>query len=196
MAKFEVPEGGTAQAYRFALAPSLAQVRAFRSHAGAARKAYNTMRSAGGARKRGLNRALADAALAEARRMLSYKARWYGSVLVEADRYYPSSKLCSGCGRRKPNLTLADQTYACNHCGLRIDRDLNAAANLARLGETSQRELAGEKSPAGSSPVAGRGATRETEPARAGDAGGCETSTPRRRPPGKTGTASPQGEAA
>jgi putative transposase len=154
------------------------------------------MRSAGGACKRGLNRALADAALAEARRMLSYKARWYGSTLVEADRYYPSSKLCSRCGRRKPNLTLADQTYACSYCGLRIDRDLNAAVNLARLGETSQRELAGEKNPAGSGPVAGRGATRETEPARAGDAGGCETSTPRRRPPGKTGTASPQGEAA
>src|SRR6266700_5433642 len=84
------------------------------------------MRSAGGARKRGLNRALADAALAEVRRMLGYKAKWYGSTLVEAARYYPSSKFCSGCGRRKPSLTLADRTYACDHCGLRIDRDLNA----------------------------------------------------------------------
>jgi putative transposase len=150
------------------------------------------MRSAGGACKRGLNRALADAALAEVRRMLTYKCTWYGSALVEAGRYYPSSKTCSGCGRRKPNLTLADRTYECDHCGLRIDRDLNAAVNLARLGEP----IPGEQGPAGSGPVAGRGATRETEPARAGDAGGREASTPHRHQPGKTGTASPQGEAA
>jgi putative transposase len=150
------------------------------------------MRSAGGAHKRGLNRALSDASLAQVRRMLAYKCTWYGSTLVEAGRCYPSSKLCSACGRRKPNLTLADRIYHCGHCGLEIDRDLNAAVNLARLGETRP----GEHSPAGSGPVAGRGATRETEPARAGDAGGRETSTPRRQPPGKTGTASPQGEAA
>lgn len=150
------------------------------------------MRSAGGAFKRGLNRALADAALGEVRRVLGYKTKWYGSTLVEADRCYPSSKLCSGCGRRKPNLTLADRTYVCDRCGLRIDRDLNAAINLARLGEPCP----GEESPAGSGPVAGRGATRETEPARAGDAGGREASTPHQQQPGKTGTASPQGEAA
>ena len=150
------------------------------------------MRSAGGACKRGLNRALADAAPAGVRRMPGYKTRWYGSTLVEAGRFCPSSKLCSACGRRKPDLALADRTYACDHCGLRIDRDLNAAINLARLGEPRP----GKQSPAGSGPVAGRGATRETEPARAGDAGGRETSTPRRQPPGKTGTASPQGEAA
>jgi putative transposase len=150
------------------------------------------MRAAGGARKRGLNRALADAALAEIRRMLTYKCTWYGSVLVEAGRYFPSSKTCSACGRRKPNLALADRTYACDYCGLRIDRDLNAAINLARLGEPPS----GEQGPAGSDPVAGRGATRETEPAPAGNAGGREASTPRRHQPGKTGTAPPQGEAA
>src|SRR5262249_50299618 len=66
------------------------------------------MRSAGGARKRGLNRALADAALAELRRMLAYKTIWYGSTLVEADRWYPSSKTCSGCGSRKPTLPLSE----------------------------------------------------------------------------------------
>ena len=150
------------------------------------------MRSAGGAYKRGLNRALADAALAEVRRMLRYKCTWHGSVLVEADRYFPSSKTCSACGRRKPSLTLADRMYACDYCGVRIDRDLNAAVNLARLGEP----FLGEQGPDGSGTVAGRGATRETEPARAGDAGGRETSTPHQQPPGKTGTASPQGEAA
>ncbi|MQA64231.1 MAG: IS200/IS605 family element transposase accessory protein TnpB, partial [Actinophytocola sp.] len=153
------------------------------------------MRSAGGAYKKGLNRSLADAALAEIRRKLAYKTRWYGSLLVEADRYYPSSKMCSACGGRKPSLTLADRTYVCEHCGLIIDRDLNAAINLARLGDT-QRTL-GEQSPADSGSVAGRGATRETEPARAGDAGGRETSTPHNPSRvGQTGTVVSQGTAA
>ncbi|WP_306302431.1 RNA-guided endonuclease InsQ/TnpB family protein, partial [Gordonia rhizosphera] len=98
------------------------------------------MRSAGGAYKRGLNRALADAALAEIRRMLGYKTRWYGSVLVEADRWYPSSKTCSACQAVKTKLSLADRVFACDNCGLRIDRDLNAAINLARLGETRSGE--------------------------------------------------------
>ncbi|MCV7389944.1 IS200/IS605 family element transposase accessory protein TnpB [Mycobacterium porcinum] len=151
------------------------------------------MRAKGGARKRGLNRALADAALAEIRRLLEYKSRWYGSELVAADRFYPSSKTCSACGRRKPNLTLADRVFHCDGCGVRIDRDLNAAINLARLGEPAD---AGEQGPAGSGPVAGRGATRETDPAKAGDAAGCEASTPHHHQVDQTGTASPQGEAA
>jgi putative transposase len=150
------------------------------------------MRSRGGAYKRGLNRALADAGLAEVRRMLGYKIRWYGSQLVQADRYFPSSKTCTACGRRKSNLTLADRVFECDDCGARIDRDLGAAINLARLGVP----LLGEQSPAGSGPVAGRGATRETEPAPAGDAAGDETSTPHHQPVDQTGTASPQGEAA
>ncbi|GAT07615.1 IS200/IS605 family element transposase accessory protein TnpB [Mycolicibacterium novocastrense] len=150
------------------------------------------MRTAGGARKRGLNRALADAALAEVRRMLGYKTRWYGSHLEEADRHFPSSKTCTGCGRRKPNLTLADRVFDCEHCGKRIDRDLGAAINLARLGEPTM----GDQSPAGSGPVVGRGATHETEPAPAGDAAGDEASTPHHHPVDQTGTASPQGEAA
>ena len=150
------------------------------------------MRARGGAHKRGLNRALADAALAEIRRMLAYKTRWYGSILTEAGRWYPSSKTCSACGGRKPSLTLAERTYVCEHCGVVLDRDLNAATNLARLHETRT----GERSPAGSGPVAGRGADRETEPAQAGDAGGREASTPHSQPADKTGTAAPQGTAA
>lgn len=148
---------------------------------------------AGGARKRGLNRALADAALAEVRRMLAYKTTWYGSRLVEADRWFPSTKTCSGCGNRKPRLLLSERTYTCDACGLVMDRDLNAAINLARLGET---QSLGESGPAGSGPVAGRGATRETDPAPAGDAAGCEASIPHRPRVDQPGTASPQGEAA
>lgn len=151
------------------------------------------MRAKGGARKRGLNRALADAALAHVRRMLDYKCRWYGSELVAADRYFPSSKTCSACGRRKSNLTLADRVFECDGCGVSIDRDLNAAINLARLGEPAHE---GEQGSAGSGPVAGRGAMRESEPAPAGQAAGDEASTPHHQSVDQTGTASPQGEAA
>jgi putative transposase len=151
------------------------------------------MGAAGGARKRGLNRAMADAALAEVRGMLAYKTRWYGATLIEADRWFPSSKTCSACGGRKPNLTLADRTYERDTCGLRIDRDRNAAINLARLGETHP----GEQSPADSGSVAGRGATRETEPAQAGDAAGREASTLHGvTDAGQTGTVVSQGTAA
>lgn len=158
------------------------------------------MRSAGGVYKRGLNRSLADAALAEIRRMLNYKTCWYGSTLVEADRYYPSSKTCSGCGRRKPNLTLAERTYVCEHCGHTVDRDLNAAINLAHLGDTPHT---GEtRTGTGSSPAAthrgghGRGATQKTRPTQAEKAAGCEASTRHQHPLDQTGTATPQGEAA
>jgi len=159
------------------------------------------MRSAGGSRKKGLNRALADAALAEIRRMLGYKTRWYGSHLVAADRWFPSSKTCSGCGGRKPSLTLAERTYVCEHCGLKIDRDLNAAINLARLGDTLHT---GEtRTGTGSSPAAtvtggnGRGATQETATTQVANAAGRETST-RHNTTGvdQTGTAPPQGGAA
>jgi putative transposase len=159
------------------------------------------MRSAGGAYKRGLNRALADAALAEIRRMLAYKSRWYGCTLVEADRYYPSSKACSACGGRKPSLTLAERTYVCDHCGLMIDRDLNAAINLARLGDTQY--TGGTRTGTGSRPAAhhrvgdGRGATRETATTRVVNAAGCEASTRHSTPGvGQAGTAPPEGEAA
>jgi putative transposase len=157
------------------------------------------MRSAGGARKKGLNLALADAALAEIRRMLGYKCTWYGSALVEADRYFPSSKMCSGCGGRKPSLTRADRIYKCDYCGLVIDRDHNAAINLARLGDALR--TGGTGTGTGSSPAAshragnGRGATQETATTPVVNAAGDETST-RHDTVGKAGTAPPQGEAA
>ena len=139
---------------------------------------------------RGLNRALADAAPAELRRQLGYKTTWYGSALVVADRWYPSSKTCSVCSGRKPSLALAERTWTCDGCGALQDRDLNAATNLARLSEHPPRV---ESRPAGSGPVAGRGADRKTRAAAAVMAGGCETSTPQSGNPaaGKTGTAPP-----
>ena len=83
--------------------------------------------------KRGLNRAVSDAALAELRRQLTYKASWYGCRLVVAGRWYASSKTCSGCGLVKAKLAATESVFVCESCGLRLDRDVNAAHNLASL---------------------------------------------------------------
>ena len=80
-----------------------------------------------------LARHISDAGFGDLGRLLEYKAKWYGLELVQADRWFPSSKTCSGCGAIKADLTLADRMYSCA-CGLVIDRDVNAAINLARWG--------------------------------------------------------------
>ncbi|WP_436786836.1 IS607 family element RNA-guided endonuclease TnpB [Yinghuangia sp. YIM S10712] len=78
-------------------------------------------------------RKVADAGFGEIRRQLAYKTRWNGCRLVVADRWFPSSKTCSGCGAVKAKLALHVRTYACDACGLEMDRDANAARNLAAL---------------------------------------------------------------
>jgi IS605 OrfB family transposase len=88
---------------------------------------------AGMVRNRRLARAISDTGMAQLRRLLAYKSTWYGCRLVVADRFFPSSKTCSGCGWVKAKLTLAERTFHCEGCGLVLDRDLNAACNLAKL---------------------------------------------------------------
>ena len=80
---------------------------------------------------RRLARAVGDAAWGELARQITYKQRWRNGQVVVADRWFASSKTCSSCGHVKPDLTLSDRTYTCGRCGLVLDRDLNAAANLA-----------------------------------------------------------------
>jgi len=74
--------------------------------------------------------AILDGGFSEFRQQLEYKSKWYGSVLTVVDRFYPSSKTCSGCGNIKKELKLSEREYVCENCGLVIDRDLNAAINL------------------------------------------------------------------
>ena len=112
---------------------------------------------AGMVRNRHLARALADAGLAELRRQLTYKTCWYGSRLVVAERFYPSSKTCSACGWVKAKLTLTERTYTCEVCGLLLDRDLNAARGLAKLAQYVARS--------GWETQNARGADRKTQPA-------------------------------
>ena len=75
---------------------------------------------------RGARRAAQRAGMGEVLRQLSYKAQ----RIEQAPWYYPSSQLCSSCGHRHP-MPLDQRTYVCPHCGLELDRDLNAAINLA-----------------------------------------------------------------
>lgn len=83
-----------------------------------------------------LARAIADVGMYEFGRQVRYKAAWSGSEVMIADRWYPSSKRCSGCGAVKDKLDLSERMYECACCGLAIDRDLNAARNLAQLATT------------------------------------------------------------
>jgi putative transposase len=80
-----------------------------------------------------LARAIADVGFYVFRRQLQYKAQRYGTRLVLADRWYPSSKLCSSCGVRYGELKLSERSWTCMRCGQHHDRDVNAAINLQRL---------------------------------------------------------------
>jgi putative transposase len=84
-------------------------------------------------KNRRLARAIADVGMYEFRRQLEYKCDWYGSKLVIAPRRFPSSKKCSGCGHKKEDLSLSEREYECEECGLKVDRDLNAALNLVTV---------------------------------------------------------------
>ena len=116
---------------------------------------------------RKLAQSLADADFGEFRRQLAYKCQWYGSQLVVADRWFPSSKTCSRCGTVKPELSLSERSYHCSSCGLVLDRDLNSAINLAGWARPAVTASAAETSTA-------CGADRKTGPR---PAGGCEAGT-------------------
>jgi len=134
---------------------------------------------AGMGRNRRLARHVADASFAEIRRQLAYKTEWHGGTLIVADRWFASSKTCSECGAVKAKLALSEREYVCEACGTVLDRDANAAVNLARL--------------AASGPDSnGRGADRQT-------CLGEQVAV--KRQPGRadarqTGTLPPQGESA
>lgn len=90
--------------------------------------------------------ALADASVAELHRQIRYKAAWRGATVLTADRWYPSSKTCSGCGCVRAELSLSERVFHCDACGLVMDRDLNAAVNLRSLAASSAVTACGEAS--------------------------------------------------
>ena len=87
-----------------------------------------------------LAKAISDASFGEFRRQLEYKAKWYGSRVVVADRWFPSTKGCSRCGIVK-DMALSDRVYTCPVCGNEMDRDLNASKNLESVALSSRETL-------------------------------------------------------
>ena len=81
-----------------------------------------------------LAKTISDTSFHQFRSILEYKCNWYGKELIAIDRFYPSSKTCSKCGWKKEDLTLSDRVFKCENCGMEIDRDLNAAINIQRVG--------------------------------------------------------------
>lgn len=81
-------------------------------------------------KNRHLSKAIAKQGFYEFTRQMEYKCENYGIEFVKVDRFFPSSKTCSSCGKMKRDLKLSDRVYRCE-CGNEIDRDLNAAINLA-----------------------------------------------------------------
>ncbi|EQC2225724.1 RNA-guided endonuclease InsQ/TnpB family protein [Campylobacter jejuni] len=77
-----------------------------------------------------LAKAISDVSFYEFKRMLSYKSQYHKRKIIEAPRFYPSSKTCSSCKSIKEDLKLKDRIYHCKECGLSIDRDYNASLNL------------------------------------------------------------------
>ena len=81
-------------------------------------------------------KAINDAGWGELVRQLEYKAAWYGRTLVKIDRWYPSSKRCHACGYVLESLALDVRQWVCPECGVRHDRDVNAAKNIVAVGHT------------------------------------------------------------
>jgi putative transposase len=84
-------------------------------------------------KNRTLARAISDAAWAQFRGLLEYKAAWYGREVIAVDRFFPSSKLCSHCGTLQEKMPLSVRTWTCD-CATTHDRDVNAAKNLLAAG--------------------------------------------------------------
>nr|DAD64277.1 MAG TPA: endonuclease [Caudoviricetes sp.] len=81
-----------------------------------------------------LSKAIQQQGFYEFRRQIEYKSKWNNIPVIIADRFFPSSKLCSCCGRLKKDLKLSDRIYKCE-CGNIIDRDFQASLNLKIYGE-------------------------------------------------------------
>lgn len=91
---------------------------------------------AGMLKNHNLAKSISDAGMSELHRQIKYKMAWSGGEVIEADRWYPSSKTCSSCGLVKAGLTLADRVFRCE-CGFVLNRDHNAAINLRKLAVSS-----------------------------------------------------------
>lgn len=96
-------------------------------------------------KNRRLARSIADMSFFEFRRQLEYKAAMRGGMVIVADRWFASSKICSCCGYQLESLPLSMREWVCPTCGVHHDRDLNAAINLEKLAVSSTVSACGEE---------------------------------------------------
>jgi len=105
---------------------------------------------------------ISDAGFGEFRRQLEYKSVLNGNTLIFADRWFPSSKTCSGCGSVKEDILLSEREYVCDTCGMVMDRDLNAAINLKNYGLKQLRVVNPEVTPVETGALTCRAASETT----------------------------------
>ncbi len=91
-----------------------------------------------------LAQAISDVSWAKFVEVLRYKCEWSGKNLIFVDRWYASSKTCSCCGKVKETLDLSERIFSCEHCGLVLDRDVNAAMNIKEFGILTGAGRSGE----------------------------------------------------
>jgi len=94
-----------------------------------------------------LAQAITDVSWSKFIELLKYKADWYGKNLIQINKFEPTTKTCNNCGFVNEKLTLKDRSWQCNICGIKHDRDINAAINIKVAG------LKLTESPAGSGDV-------------------------------------------
>ena len=96
------------------------------------RVVMETLNIKGMMKNKHLAKAISEQCLYEFKRQMKYKCKFAGIEFIQADRWFPSSKICSGCGNIETDLKLSDRTYICKECGSVLDRDENASINLSR----------------------------------------------------------------
>jgi len=95
-----------------------------------------SLNTCGMLKNRKLSKVIQEQAFHEFKRQMEYKCALNGIKFILADRFYPSSKICSRCGSVKDNLSLSERVFVCDNCGYEIDRDLNASINLKNYGKS------------------------------------------------------------
>ena len=94
-----------------------------------------------------LAKSIQELSLYKFKEILKYKAKWFDKTIIEIDRYFPSSKLCSSCGYKNDDLTLKNREWVCPQCGQTHNRDINGAVNILNEGIRIYKEKIGLSSP-------------------------------------------------